>query len=238
MYKRSSGVKKVVSNPQKAIMSLARQVKSLQKKTKVITENDTYYVSTATDVAAPFAAWNLSNYTTWVKAWATATNTAGNLRSAMYHKSFYIDNLVTLDNINNEEGTVNFTYMIISRRDVAGTATDTYASLSLTANDDYLTGSTNGFVYMNLKKWKVHAVRRFTLTQMDIDGADSSVCQKRFNIKVKVGKKIEAGDANWKTLENSPDPSDTYYAVLFNDNLSTDLESPRWSFTCMHNVSN
>lgn len=237
MSKRTAGIRKVVTDPKKAIMSLSKQVKSLKKQISPSMENETYWNSHVTDVAEPYVAYNLCNYSSWTRAWPTTLAGVDRSRGQMYHKFFSLDNLVTLDNINNEEGTINFTYFVMSRRDEASTATDTGATLSLSAGVDYVQGPGNGMVYLNLRKWKVHYCKRFTLTQMDIDGADASSCQKRFYTKIRVGKMIKAPDSSWKSLDNSPDPSDTYYAVLFNDNSTVDLENPLWKMTVVHSVT-
>lgn len=242
-YKRMRKIapKKIATKRRSAysMKSLARQVQLLQKKTKLVTENDTYVDNLGTDVVSPYVVHNLCNYSAWFKAWPSTSTAISAVRNTMYHKSITLDNLVTLDNINNEEGTVNFTYFVISRRDEAGTATDMAAApLTLTANVDYVNPGSYGFVYMNLKKWRVHAVRRFTLTQMDAPDTDAGNAQRRFSLKIKVGKKISNPDASWKVLENSPDSSDTYYAVLFNDNSTADLENPRWSLSAIHSINN
>lgn len=226
------------TKPKNSLAALAKQVRTLQKKTALVTENDTFYVPDELDVVSPYVCANLCNYSNWTKMWPSAGSAIQSTRSQMFHKSFAIDNLVTLDNINNEEGTIGFTYFIISRRDEAGTATDLVNSLTLTNNVDYR--SLNGMAFMNLKKFKVHYCKRFTLTQMDIagDGQESSNAQRRFTAKIKVGKKVRAPDGHWSSLTNSPDPSDTYYAVLFNDNSTADLENPRWTFNCLHQINN
>lgn len=219
-----------------SLQSLAKQVKTLQKKTKLITERDQYVTVDAMDTVSPYVVRNLCNYNAWTKLWTSTGTGIQGIRSSMYHRYLTIDNLVTLDNTNNEEGTINFTYFIVSRRDTAGTATDTGTALSLTADVDY--SNYNGRTFMNLKKYKVHFCKRFTLTGGDGADMQADNCQRRFTAHVKVGKKIVNPDGHWQTLSNSPDPSDTYYALLFNDNFIGDLEEPRWSFSCLHSIDN
>lgn len=233
------GVKKVVTSPSKAIMSLTRQVKSLQKKTAVVMEKDVYQIAEAIDCGQPYVVRNLCNYVDWQKMWASTSSSASAIRSRMIHRYFTLDNLVTLDNTNNEEGTVNFTYFIVSRKDSAGSATDSTNALTLTSGVDYIVGGGDaaGIAYMNLKKWKVHYVKRFTLTGGDLTDIQADQMQKRFRCYVKVNKTVENPDGSWNTLTNSPDPSDTYYAILFNNNGTVDLENPRWSFNAIHGIT-
>lgn len=214
------------------VATLARQVKLLQKKTALVTQDETFRINEAIDVVSPYVVRNITNYTGWASLFPSGFTTEKN---EAYIKNFYIDNLITLDNINNEEGTINFTYMVISRKDEAGTATDTVNSLLLTNNVDH--SIVAGKAYMNLRKFKVHYVKRFTLTQMDTEATDAGLAQIRFSHKIRVGKKVVNPDGWWKSLENSPDPSDSYYVVLFNDNSAADLESPRWDFQCIANVN-
>lgn len=233
------GVKKVVTSPAKAILSLKRQVNQLQKKTAIVMEKDVYQIAEAIDCGQPYVLRNLCNYSDWQRMWPSTSSAASAIRSKMYHRYISLDNLVTLDNTNNEEGTVNFTYMIVSRKDAAGSATDSTNALTLTSGVDYIVGGGDaaGIAYMNLKKWKVHYVKRFTLTGGDLTDLQADQMQKRFKAYIKVKATVENPDGSWNTLTNSPDPSDTYYAILFNNNGTGDLESPRWSFNAIHGIT-
>lgn len=236
MKKRTFRKRPVRKSKTTTLATLQKQVRLLQKKTKLVTQDVSYRVNEAIDVVSPYVVRNLTNYSSWAELFPSGLSTVE--KNEAYIKHIHIDNLITLDNVNNEEGTINFTYMVISRKDEAGTATDTVNSLSLTNNIDY--SLVAGKSYMNLRKWKVHYVKRFTLTQMDADSStqvDASQCQRRFAHKIKIGKKVVNPDGFWKSLENSPDPSDTYYAILFNDNSAADLESPRWDFNSIASVN-
>lgn len=218
------------------VSTLARQVRALQKKTAQVTERDTYQLNEAIDVGSTYVVRNLCNYDAWNKLWPSTTGSISDVRSSMYHRYFTLDNIISLDNTNNEEGEVNFTYFIVSRKDESGSASDTTNNLGLGSSVDY-TG-TAGLVYMNPKKWKIHYVKRFTLTGGDGADMQADRAMIRFRSYIKVGKKVTNPDGSWKALTNSPDPSDTYYAILFNDNSTADLENPRWKFNAIHVIDN
>lgn len=186
------------------ISTLSKQVRALQKKTALVTEKIQYRVAASdVTVSSPFVARNLSNYSTWSALFPSTL--AGNERSSMVHRYLKIDNLVTHDGLNNEEETINYTYMIISRRDTSGTAVDISGNLVLVENTDY--SSQSGIAYLNLKKWRVRYSKRFTLTQMNIDsalGQDSAHAFKRFQATVKLGFKVTNPDGFWLTMTNSP----------------------------------
>lgn len=239
VYKRSkksysSRRKSSYRRPKTTLRSLQKQVKTLQKKTKTITERDQYAIVEGIDVVGNYVARNLCNYSGWDKVWTSTGTAVDNVRSSMYHRRILIDNNVTLDNINNEEGEIRFTYFIVSRRDTASTATDTVNSLSLTDAVDY--AFVNGMAMMNLKKWKVHYVKRFTLTGGDGADMQADQCKIRFQCYIKPNVRVTNPDGNWKALTNSPDPSDTFYALLFSDNSSVDLENPRWTMSVLHSI--
>lgn len=233
--KRRSPAKKRTFRKRSTIASLQKAVRTLQKKTQQVTENDIFEITEAIDNVSPYSARNLCNYSGWNKLWPSTATALEAVRSKMYHKSFTIDNMITLDNVNNEEGLINFTYFIVSRKDTAGTATDTVNALSLTSGVDYNT--VDGKAFLNLKKWKIHFMRRFSLTGGDGADMQADLSQKRIVAKIRVGKKVENPDGGWRTMTNSPDPSDTYYALLFSNNSSADLENPRWTFNCIHSVN-
>lgn len=216
------------------VSRLARDIAVLKKKTATVTSRDQYWTYEGIDVASPYVVKNLCNYSSWSKLWPSTGTDIATVRNEMYHRYIMLDNNVTLDNANNEEGEIQFTYMIISRKDAAGSATDTGNSLSLTDGVDYALAQ--GKAYMNLKKWKVHFVKRFTLTGGDGSDLQPGASLRRFSCRIKVGAKIVNPDGSWTSLSNSPDPSDTYYAVLFNDNSSADLENPRWTAGVYHSV--
>lgn len=214
--------------------SLAREVRLLKKKTRLVTQREQYRSSDATDVIAPYAALHLTDYTAWARLWPTTTQVPATVKSQMFHRYTIIDNLITLDNINNEEGLINFTYFVFSTRDAAGTLPTSLGVPSLTNNVDY--SLVQGQAYLNLSKYKIHYMKRFTLTGGDGADMQADRSQIRFTARIKPMCKVVAVDQSWNALSGSPDPSDNLYHVLFNDNSSTDLENPRWQWTALHSV--
>lgn len=225
--------------PATTVTALARQVKQLQKRTKLVTQDMTYRVADTyiTEVVNPYIMRNLSNFSTWSTLFPSQGIDTG--KNEMYWKTIHLDNLVTLDTGGTylEKSTINFTYMVISRKDEAGTSTLVGSSntTELVNNVDYV--SYGGKAFMNMRKFNVHYVKRFTLTSMDTDIIQVDQGQIRFSHKIRVGKKVVAGDGAWQDMTNSPDPSDTYYAVLFNDNIITDNQYPGWQMHALMNVN-
>lgn len=216
------------------LRGVRKEIALLKKRMEVATEKTQYQVTESIDVTSPFTARNLCNYNSWVQMFPTTAH--GTDKHEMYHRYLIIDNHISLENPlgPDERSNTNFTYFIISRKKAFATATDTGNTLAMTNAIDYANNA--GLTYMNLHRWNVHYVKRFSLTQAENTAGDSSVIMKRFQARVKVNRKVVNTDGPWSVLQNSGDSTDTFYAVLFNDNSTLDLESPRWTFQCLHSV--
>lgn len=219
--RRRAGAKKGVPT----VASLARQVKALKRESQIALEFQQYANGGATDLTTDPAVINLNNFTSWTHLWPTVNTATHNTRSKMYWLGFKFDFNVTLDNINNEEGEIQFTAFIVSTKDAAGS---TLITTPLTNNVDYT--MTGGMAMMNPKKFKVHWQRRFTLTGGDGPDMQADRCLYRSGGYIKVRKMIEATDDDWRGLSNSPDPSDNYYFIVLSNNDSADLENPRLTY--------
>lgn len=212
--------------------ALARQVKALKKTVTQVALDPTQYASGgATDLTTDPAVVHLTNYSSWTTLWPSVNTSPHTIKSKMIHKGFKFDMNVTLDNINNEEGEIQFTAFIVSTKDAAGS---TVITTPLVNNSDYT--MTGGMAFLNPKKYKIHWVRRFTLSGGDGADMQTGTIFKRLYGYIRANKKVEAFDDNWRDLTSSPDPSDNYYLIVLHNNDSADLENPRFSYHTVHTV--
>lgn len=213
------------------VAALARQVKALKRESQIALEYQQYANGGATDLTTDPAVINLNNFTAWTHLWPTVNTATHNTRSKMQWLGFKFDFNVTLDNINNEEGEIQFTAFIVSTKDAAGS---TLITTPLVNNADYT--MTGGLAMLNPKKFKIHWQRRFTLTGGDGADMQADRCLYRSGGYIRVQKMIEATDDDWRGLSNSPDPSDNYYFILMHNNDSADLENPRLTYHFVNSV--
>lgn len=144
---------------------------------------------------------------------------------------------ISLENVDNEEATTNFSVFLVSLKDSSGGMIDrTTGFLALTANQDYY--SHFGWAYLNKDRFNIHHYKHFTLTNYGTALTSSGAQSKYgtdidFDWKTPVNKIIYANQPGNDTNQTSPfnnlyqaDPSQNYYIIVFTDNLSADSESP------------
>jgi len=231
------GVSKLLKKPTTAITTLAKAVKSIQlkMKRKVLTLNygqqgDNQNLSSQYDVI------KLSNYSSWSAIFGAGANDAE--ANKMIHKSFGIDMYF---DANSETDNTHFTVFLVSLKDsIRGSAfNNSTGNLSLSNNVDYY--QNYGFTLLNKKSFNIHGVRRFTLGNNGV-GLGSSTAQtqygtdRRIYMKASCNKTIENVNGDWKSLDCSPDPSDNYYILIFNDNGFLDATYPRLRTNIVHTV--
>lgn len=226
--------RKSARKPATTLATLKKDIAVLKKKTALVMTREQFRTSDETDVIAPYASLILTNYSSWARLWPSTSTVPATVKPDMFHRYTIIDNHVTHDAINNEEQEVVYTYFIFKCRDAGGVLPTSLGVPSLTNNVDY--SLVQGQAYLNLNKYKILYMKRFTLTGGD--GADMQADRSsiRFSAKIKVMNKVSNTDGSWNQLTESPDPSDNIYHVLFNDNSSTDLENPRWRWSALHSV--
>lgn len=238
--KRKSGVKRIASAPSSQIKTLAKAVRTLQNKDK----QDAQYLNFTQqaldqNVSYPVYTVNLSDFSGMVSTFGTSAN--DNETNSIMHQSVGMDCRVSLENVvNNEESTIGFTAMLVSLRDDVGNVYN-----NLTGGLTLTLGSTHeiiqGMVLLNKKIFKIHNQKRFTLTNYN-QALISPSAQSQYGTdhrwywKLPVGKKITNPRGDWKQLGCALDPSKQYYLMIFNDNLTTDLESPTFSYVAVHTM--
>lgn len=243
--KKSGGVAKIAKGKTTKIETLAKAIKTLQRKEKkdLVYFNLQQTASQSSMTADPFVL-NLSNYNNMGYCFGTGTDEVGT--NAVIHKSVGIDSYVSLENtLNNEEETVQFTAFLVSLKDEASQIYNlqnnaiVWNSSSGTPNQTH--AKAGGIVLLNKRYFNIHKVKRFVLTNHGTAlTAPSAQTQygtdHRWYWKQSINKRISNPGGNWYALVNGADPSKTYLMLIFNDNSTTDVESPAITYSAVHTM--
>jgi len=236
--KSKSAIKAMAKGPSSQIKTLAKAVRTLQKKDKQDAQylNFTQQISEL-NVSAPLSYVNLSDFSGMISTFGTSAN--DNVDNRIIHKSFGMDCRVSLENqINNEESTIGFTAYLVSLKDEVGNIYNNLTgglTLTLGATHEFI----QGMVLLNKKVFNIHKTKRFTLTNYN-QALISPAAQSQYGTDIRwywrlpVNKTIINPRGDWKQLGCALDPSKQYYMLLFNDNSTADLESPAFSYVAVH----
>lgn len=222
------------------IQVLAKAVTKLQKQNRTECEYLNYgYAEADIPMTNPFYQVSLSRPSAWSAIFGAGTNDAEANR--IVHKNFRLECRISLENLlNNEENTVNFTAFLVSLKDDATPIfNQSTGVLTMSNNNHYY--QQNGITFLNPRVFKVHKMKRFTLTNfggsLDIAGAQSQYgADKRFHFKIPVNKTIVNTAGDWRGLSQVPDPSKSYYLLIFNDNSLADGENPTMNLSVVHTL--
>nr|ALE29751.1 coat protein [Lake Sarah-associated circular virus-37] len=237
-YAKKSAIKRMASGPSSQIKTLAKAVRTLQKKDKTDAQylNFTQQVFEQ-NVQSPVYTVNLSDYSGMISTFGTSAN--DNVDNRIIHKSVGMDCRVTLENaINNEESTIGFTAFLVSLKDAVGNVYNNLTgglTLTLGATHEMI----QGMVLLNKQIFNVHKIKRFTLTNYN-QALISPAAQSQYGTdhrwywRLPINKTIVNPRGDWKQLGCALDPSKQYYLMIFNDNSTSDLESPAFSFVNVH----
>jgi len=235
--KGGKGVSRLLKKPTTAITTLAKAVKSIQRKMKAKTVTNNYGENVTNQLlSSQLDVFHLSNYSDWSGIFGASADDAE--ANSMIHKGFGID--MYFDS-GDETDQINFTVFLVSLKDDirAGAFNRTTGALSLSDSVDYYTYQ--GFAMLNKKCFNIHATKRFTLGNNGV-GLGSSTAQtqfgtdRRFYMKKRLNTKVINTNGNWKALECSQDASDNYYLLVFNDNNILDASYPRLRYNIVHTV--
>lgn len=236
--RRSYRGKKYVRSGKTTLAKLAKQVRTLTSRDRVQTVKVAYRnhdVVNGLGVASPYIGRLLTNYSQWATLWPTTNSAISQVRDKARIKSIMIDNLVTLDNsIYTERSTIDFTYFVFRLKDASGAMPTSSGNPTLVADVDYTTN--NGKAYLNLQRFKILYVKRFTLTQAENANGDAAKIQARFTANIKLNTLAKAFDDNWKDMNEDPNESNNVYHVLFNSNSILDSQAPYWEYACIANT--
>lgn len=237
-YPKKSVSKKKTSS----YKSLSRQVKTLSKKmtqklqsVQFLTTNS--FNTSQSDPTMNFAnAQILTNYSQWQYLFPGIPNTfvAGSTPK-MYHRYTTVDITWKKDGplTAKETSDVDATFYLVSPKDSRGHIDSNHP---LASTIDYSTYE--GKTWLNLKNFKVHSMRRMTLTS-----DDSGPNEFRFQMKAKMNASVlNTGNymnssASWKEMNYSPDPSDNLYLLIFTNDFSLDAESTHITYSALHSIN-
>lgn len=218
-----------------AITTLAKAVKSIQLKMKRKTvllnygqKIDNAFLSSNVDI------FHLCNYTNWNLIFGAGASDDD--CNKMIHKSMGLDMYF---NASSEPNQTNFTAFIVSLKDDNRAFNNSSGAMSLTNDIDYV--QLDALALLNKKIFNIHWTKRFTLGNNGV-GLGSSTAQtqygtdRRFYTKITCNKTVSNSAGDWKQLACSPDPSQNYYLLVFNDNGILDAEYPRVRVNIVHTV--
>jgi len=229
-------VSKLVVAQNTAIGTLAKAVRGIQLKMKRKSVFINYGQQFDTDLSSDYNYFNLSNYNSYSRIFGSSSDDEQSKK--MIHKSFGLD---LYFNSSSEPNAINFTVFLVSLKDtIRGSAFDNNSGgLSLTNNVDYYTK--DGFTLLNKDCFNIHSIKRFTLGNNGV-GLGSSTAQtqygtdRRIYMKMRCNKTVLNPNGNWHGLNCSPDASDNYYLLVFNDNGILDAENPRMRGIAVHTL--
>jgi len=233
--RKGKGVGRLLKKPTTAITTLAKAVKSIQLKMKRKTvllnygqKIDNSFLSSNVDI------FHLCNYTNWNLIFGAGASDDD--CNKMIHKSMGLDMYF---NASSEPNQTNFTCFIVSLKDDNRAFNNSSGAMSLTNDIDYV--QLDALALLNKKIFNIHWTRRFTLGNNGV-GLGSSTAQtqygtdRRFYTKITCNKTVSNSAGDWKQLACSPDPSQNYYLLVFNDNGILDAEYPRVRVNIVHTV--
>jgi len=243
--RRAYPKKKRIVNAKSAITDLYKKTKKIQKElTKkrqyIYTVNNSQSITT--NISSPYTIQKLCKFSDDTAIFGTDPNDL--LGSKVLLKSMTLKINVDLENLSEtEEETTRVEMFIVSLKDNANDIFNpSNGDIALTSNIHYWqfgpTGVVNGgYAYLNKKYFNIHHHKRFQLTNYGASMANSGAQNENgsnwhYDCKLKMNHVISANmsnvaDQSWKTLVCPRDPSQNYYIIWFNDNLTVDGESPR-----------
>lgn len=233
--KRSTNIKRLAKGKETTITTLAKSIRSLQRKFKKDQQYLNYSQTWANSgISSTYTAFHLNDFSSWGRIFGTTSN--DDTDNGVIWKSSGLD--MKFD-IGNEPANVNFTIMLLQCKDTAKTLIGSSGALTLTNGDTHYTQS--GLTMVNKKFFNILKIKRFSLGN---NGQSASIStaqtqfgtDRRFYMKLRPNKKIVNPTGDWKNLTQSLDPSGNYYLVCFSDNSSLDLESPVLNLNAVHTV--
>lgn len=237
--RRVPGVKKIAKGKTTQIQTLAKAVKTLQRKSRVEAQYFNYAQNIDNVNITSAITQNLSYYSGWTRIFGTTSN--DDAANRIMHKSCGMDIRVSLENsVNNEEETTNFTCFLVSMKDEIG-GYFLPGSGGLTLAEGVTHSTQKGMVLLNKKMFNIHKYKRFTLTNygtaLTAPAAQSQYgTDRRWYWRLPINKMITNPNGDWKIMNSAQDPSKTYFLIVFSDNSTLDAESPSLNVSCVHTV--
>lgn len=236
--RKPSKISSLAKGKRTPIATLAKSVKSIQRRMKKDHIYLNYGVTYNQSVSGDVTVFPLSLVNGWNQIFGTTANDG--TFNKIQHTSFGMDMYLSLENTINEPDTIGFTLFLVSLKDDIGQNFNPATGvLGLAPNFHYTT--VGGMVLLNKKVFNIHKVKRCTLTNHGTAlSAPSAQSQGgtdwRGYWKCSVRKSIVNPYGDWRALPCPPDPSTNYYLLAFNDDSSLDLQSPNIKINVVHTV--
>lgn len=236
---RPRRMRKTQNKKTPGVAQLARRVDRLVRSRKQATQWLNLQRSETGASIAQFYWYNMMNFANSNSMFGTSADDFSDPKIRLH--STTINCRVSLENqVNNEEETTRFTAFLVSLKDKIPSSkfTNTSGALTLAPITDY--NLIQGVAYLNHKLFKVHRVKRFTLTNYGT-ALSAPAAQSQFGTahewtwSVRPNSIIENTQGNWNVLSSAMDPSKQYYLLVFSDNQTGDLESPAVSINQISN---
>lgn len=235
----------------RGIRGIAKAVRRLQKAARRSRVVAKYQGAVKASVQQPYYGFTLSDHQNNSLNPILGTPASATQTKHAIHYKINLDCYVDLENVFgvNEEGTIQFTAMIVSLRDDIGSSFNPgTGGIVLTQGDDYALNLVangppavwGGFANLNLKKFKIHKMKKFVLTNHE-QGLGISSAQTQYGTNYRWTWKLKPKyffrsqtTSPWSSMHSSNDPSKTFYFLLFNDNTIVDGESPMVQISAIH----
>lgn len=224
-------------SPKSSLFYLRKQVGYIKRKMRGdrVILHTTSNVDFNKDIVSPCAQLRLTRFIDHIGCLGTDNEDLLDDKVKLLKLSSHIN--ISLENVNNEEETTNFSVFLVSLKDNGGSMIDpANGFLAMTSGSDYYQYS--GWTFLNKDKFTIHHYKHFQLTNYG-SALSASAAQNKygtnidFDWKTPVNSIIKpnapgagATAGSWKSNGYQADPSQNYYLLIFNDNSSVDTEYP------------
>lgn len=235
-FARKGRVAKLAKGRTTKVQALAKAVSRIQRSMRTQCEYLNYSQSDVFNVVGDCSVINFSNFYTMTDCFGSTANDAA--QNKIIHKSVGIDCYLTLENTLNEPDTTQFTIFLVSLKDVIGSSFNpSTGNLAISNGLHYVVRG--GLVLLNKKCFKIHKTKRVVLsnhgTALSGPSAQTQAgTDTRFYWKARPNATIVNPYGDWKSLTSAQDSSKQLYMLVFNDNSSADLQSPKFQFNAVH----
>lgn len=220
--RKSTMRKRVYRKRKSSALSVAKRALSLAKKT-MMASTETKYLSAQmdTDIAGTAGLWGsaTSLQLTDLSVFSPVFNTDGITGNKAYCKYIRGRWEIHMDNLNNEEETVNLTVAVVKAR-------SDFDSL-LSASD--VVAVNNGIPFFNPRLVKLCYYKHWTRTMGGTSPgtAGESIAKGQFFIPVNKMFRFSTQGGTGQQTSQPSSQQDRYFFVVFTDNTAADTENPR-----------
>lgn len=236
--RRSYGRTRRRGVPRKSLTKRVRRIERTMKSTQTISH---MRMADVTTLQSNFIQVNMTRPGSSTPVFGT--DAADTYNNSAILRSFGVDCVLSMAN---EKDLVTYTIMLVSPKDLIGSAFDmTTGLLSLTSGTHYTI--TDGMAMVNKEFFTIHKIWRkatgnnglvpgsvYTNAGFAPINADDSRLRHRWYFKHRYNKKVFNPVGNWGGLICPRDPSDNVFLLIFNDNSTVDLENPTFKYNAIY----